>query len=86
MNKNNFRNKKNTELALVKLWVLLHDGCRWNENTPVHKKSIIIYGYRTKSRNDAIERLKHQFRIRQEKISRAIIYDNQTGETIEILK
>lgn len=86
MNKNNFRNKKNTELALVKLWVLMRDGCRWNLNTPVHKKSIVIYGYRTKSRETAIESLKHQFRIRENDISRAIIYDNQTGETIEIIK
>lgn len=86
MNKNNFRNKKNTQLALVKLWVLMKDGYRWNMNTPIHKRSIIIYGFRTKSKNEAIESLKHQFRIREPEISKAIIYDNLTGEKIEVLK
>jgi hypothetical protein len=86
MNKNNFKKKINTEKAEVKLWVLMKEGARWNSNTPLHKRSIIIYGYRTKSRNESIESLKRQFYIRQHDIIHAKIFDNQTKQLIEILK
>jgi len=64
----------------------MREGVAWNINTPVHKRSIIIYGFRTKSRNESIEYLRRQFRIREPDILHAKIFDNQTKQIIEVLK